>query len=234
MENYKMTAVDIETGTGDVYKATVESGKPSRNWIWNIIGVVFLIVLCSAASFFFAWHFTSGSKREFTAEEQSNPTTAHHHQMLTKIANSTKAAIHLHVSTQGKTLQWVNGVDQSFSAGGLKLENNQIVIPSDGLYFVYSQASFHVPCLPDQELSYSVWWSSHSISFAERSILNGVKSACQTSTEEEVENGKYVYEVIYLGAVFRLYKGDKLSTDTEQLEYIEKQSSKTFFGVFEL
>ncbi|KAL7849189.1 hypothetical protein SRHO_G00208120 [Serrasalmus rhombeus] len=242
MENYKMTAVDIETGMGDVYRATVESGKPSRNWIWNIVGVVFLISLCSAASFLFAWHFTRHSQRDPTTTHQSTPTTEHHRQILTKIGNNTKAAIHLGVSSLGdknQCMQWMNGVDQSFSDGGLKLENNEIVIPSDGLYFVYSQASFDVPCQETESntaLSYSIRWSSPAAPSKEhpRYLLMGVKSVCPPSLEEEEEDERHAYDIIYLGAVFRLYKGDRLSTEANHHAHIEKHNSKTFFGVFEL
>ncbi|KAL6471509.1 hypothetical protein MHYP_G00201590 [Metynnis hypsauchen] len=265
MENYKMTAVDIETGMGDVYRATVESGKPSRNWIWNVVGVVFLIGLCSAASFLFAWHFTRHSQRDPTTTHQSTPTTEHHRQILTKIGNNTKAAIHLRekqrekgiaysysllktplplvsgLDDKNQRMKWVNGVDQSFSAGGLKLENNEIVIPSDGLYFVYSQASFEVPCKETESntaLSYSVRWSSPAAPSEEypRYLLMGVKSVCPPNTDgrKQEEDERQAYDIIYLGAVFRLYKGDRLSTEANHHAHIETQSSKTFFGVFEL
>lgn len=134
--------------------------------------------------------------------------------------------------------KWVSGVDQSFTKGGLKLENNNIVIPHDGLYFVYSQASFTIICKSSGDdndssninLSYSVLWSSlTSPSTTKRYLLNGTKSLCQIKMNEQ-----YVYDSIYLGAVFQLYKGDKLSTEANHLKNITHHSAKTFFGVFEL
>ncbi|XP_066533397.1 tumor necrosis factor-like [Hoplias malabaricus] len=231
---------------GDIYKLTVMSDKPSRNWIWKIVGAVFMVALCCAASLFFAWHFTKQSHRELTAPQQSTSTPAPHQQMLKHIKSKAKAAIHLHVSgsnVRNQPLQWVNGVDQSFSTGGLKLENSEIVIPSDGLYFVYSQASFEVPCQSDEEetdsnmpLSYRIRWSSQAAPSKdnERYLLSGVKSTCQPSSEHKQESEEPTYEVIYLGAVFSLYKGDRLSTEANHLSHLRTQSSKTFFGVFEL
>lgn len=134
---------------------------------------------------------------------------------------------------------WVSGVDQSFTKGGLKLEDNTILIPHDGLYFVYSQASFSIFCEEDNErsnihVSYSIQWSSlTSPSKYKRFLLNGVKTMCQGKTEEQI-NGHTVFDSIYLGAVFQLYKGDKLSTSSNRLSDISEHSSKTFFGVFEL
>lgn len=136
----------------------------------------------------------------------------------------------------------MSGVDQSFTKGGLKLEDNNIVIPHDGLYFVYSQASYEIKCKSSEEdsensnihLSYSIRWTSlTSPSTSKHFLLSGVKTMCQTKTEEQ-GNGHTVYDSIYLGAVFQLYKGDKLSTEANKPAAINKHSSKTFFGVFEL
>ncbi|TSN03397.1 Tumor necrosis factor [Bagarius yarrelli] len=167
--------------------------------------------------------------------------------MLTQIAKSTKAAIHLHASDrlpEKSSPRWMSDVDQSFTKGGLRLEDNSILIPHDGLYFVYSQASYKLFCKSNEEdneeessnihLSYNIRWSSPtSPSKTKRFLLSGVKTMCQTKVEEQM-NGHTVYDSIYLGAVFQLYKGDKLSTESNHLADIVGRSSKTFFGVFEL
>lgn len=164
--------------------------------------------------------------------------------MLIYAADSKKKSFLIlgeHEQHDTKSPHWVSGVDQSFTKGGLKVENNAILIPHDGLYFVYSQASFSILCKSSEEdndgsnthLSYSVRWSSlTSPSKTKRHLLNAVKSVCQTKTDEQM-NG-HVYESIYLGAVFQLYQGDKLSTETNHLDGIRTHSSQTFFGVFEL
>ncbi|KAG9264931.1 tumor necrosis factor-like [Astyanax mexicanus] len=243
MQNYHITE-DLEAGMGGVYQATVQSGKPSRlSWAWKIVGAIFLIALCSVASVGIAWYFMNhiqgerisalGRAAELQSSSEQGPVHPQH--MLAQTANNTKAAIHLHVSgDDDSSLRWVNDVDQSFEIGGLKLENNEIVIPSDGLYFVYGQASYEVHCDSSeggQELSYEISWFSNAAPSADRKyLLNGVKSVCQASVKKD----EAVFEVIYLGAVFRLYKGDKLSAETNYRTYIDAQSSKTFFGVFQL
>ncbi|KAM9469535.1 tumor necrosis factor b (TNF superfamily, member 2) [Clarias gariepinus] len=248
MESYKVTAADVEAATGDVYQPTVEAVRTSRSWSWTILGALGFLCLCAVASFCFVWHSMNKHQAETFMELKGTTSTdpSGQQKMLTEIAKSTKAAIHLHASGQAvgqmsRSPRWVSGVDQSFTKGGLTLENNSILIPHDGLYFVYSQASFKIKCHSDDEenaksnihLSYSVRWSSLTSPSKEKHfLLNGVKSMCQAT--ENQQNGRFVYDSIYLGAVFQLYKGDKLSTDTNHLTNIEDQTSKTFFGVFEL
>lgn len=247
MQNYKVTTVDTEAAMGDVYQPTVEAVKPSRSSMWMIVGGVVFLSLCVVASLCFAWHFTNKNQGELSMKLQSTTSTDPSGQQdsLTQIAKSTKAAIHLHVSDRHHekgSPRWASGMDLSFTKGGLKLENNSILIPHDGLYFVYSQASFSIFCKSSEEdndsstthLSYSVLWSSlTSPSKNKRYLLSGFKSVCQTKTEEQT-TGDRIYDSIYLGAVFQLYKGDKLSTNTNHFTDIIEHSSKTFFGVFEL
>ncbi|GAA6102950.1 tumor necrosis factor b (TNF superfamily, member 2) [Tachysurus ichikawai] len=241
MENYRVTAADIEATMGHVYQPTVEAVKPSRSWIWTIVGVMVFLSLAAVASFCFVWHFMNKHQVEPIMDHQSTTSTdtPSHQKMLTKIAKNTKAAIHLHVSGHDKksSPQWVSGVDQSFTKGGLKLKNNNILIPHDGLYFVYSQASFNLICKSSDEdnipLSYSIRWSSlASPSKIKPYLLSGVKTVCQTKTEEQ--RNRRIYDSIYLGAVFQLYEGDELSTEANHLNDINEHSSKTYFGVFEL
>lgn len=70
MENHKVTTVDIEAATGDVYLPTVEAVKPSRSWTWTIVCAVVLISLCAVAALCFAWHFPVSCIRSlsYTAE----------------------------------------------------------------------------------------------------------------------------------------------------------------------
>lgn len=137
---------------------------------------------------------------------------------------------------QSKSLNWVSGVDQSFVQGGLKLVENQIHIPADGLYFVYSQVSYAIKCNDEADEDDGTWnLLSHSIyrytdAVGERKPLqNSVHSVCQSQ-----EDGKTTSNTIYLGAVFKLLEGDKLSTETSHLANVDDHYAKTFFGVFAL
>lgn len=143
------------------------------------------------------------------------------------------------------SVQWNVNVDHSHSEGGLKLVNNEIVIPRNGLYFVYSQASFSVNCSSDDDyeddsrsmvhLSQTVKRWSESVGEYE-TILHSARTACQrTVNADESKDGKW-YTAVYMGAVFSLNRGDKLKTSMEKrmLQELQDEAGKTFFGVFAL
>lgn len=144
---------------------------------------------------------------------------------------------------ENRKVEWKNGQGQAFAQGDFRLDNNTIIIPKTGLYFVYSQASFRVTCGEGDKhspgkshipLSHRVWRYSDSIG-NEITLLNAVRSACQNSAlEGGYSEGQSCYNAIYLGAVFQLKMGDKLRTETNQLSELETEEGKTFFGVFAL
>lgn len=136
-------------------------------------------------------------------------------------------------------LEWKSGQGQGFVNGGFQLVDNKIIIPHTGLYFVYSQASFRVSCSDDNEeeadhslkpLSHRIFRYSESIG-SDASLMSAIRSVCQSTAQED---GRGWYTAIYLGAVFKLNKGDKLWTETNQLSQLETDDGKTFFGVFAL
>ncbi|KAK9526367.1 hypothetical protein VZT92_015072 [Zoarces viviparus] len=168
---------------------------------------------------------------------------------LRQISNE-RAAIHLdgqYNSTMKTSVEWKNAVDQSHSQGGLKLNNNQIVIPQNGLYFVYSQASFRVKCSsssdtddadsqPIVHVSHTVKRWSSSIGPVERTILHSIRSVCQTKASSNPDEEGSWFSSVYMGAVFNLRMGDRLGTVMEEkmLPSLEEESGNTFFGVFAL
>ncbi|XP_041649478.1 tumor necrosis factor b (TNF superfamily, member 2) isoform X2 [Cheilinus undulatus] len=188
----------------------------------------------------------SGKNEAQTKTDTSEKTD--HHDSLRRIGSKAKAAIHLEGSYdedgESNQLEWRNGQGQAFAQGGFKLENNKIVIPQSGLFFVYSQASFRVSCSDGDEermggvgptpLSHRIWRYSDSIG-SKVSLMSAVRSACQSTTQEdEYSSGQGWYNAVYLGAVFQLNKGDRLWTETNQLSELETDEGKTFFGVFAL
>uniref|UniRef100_A0A3Q0T9K5 Tumor necrosis factor n=1 Tax=Amphilophus citrinellus TaxID=61819 RepID=A0A3Q0T9K5_AMPCI len=172
---------------------------------------------------------------------------------LRQISN-VRAAIHLegvHNSKLNTSVEWKDRVDQSHSQGGLELKNNEIVIPRDGLYFVYSQASFRVSCRNDNaddtsshpmvHLSHTVqrWSRSYGNDDVKRdyaTILHSIRTACQKTTSSDSDEDGSWYSAVYMGAVFNLYRGDTLRTlmEEEMLNKLEDDPGKTFFGVFAL
>ncbi|RXN18738.1 tumor necrosis factor-like protein [Labeo rohita] len=221
MVKYETTIVDLEASAGGVYQTTVAPVpvKSSRSWIWKTLAAIAFIALCAVAAVFFAWHVTKQNQTELPSysEKQISTTTGEHSSSL-----------------PNDSLKWVSGVDQSFEQGGLKLDDNKILIPADGLYFVYSQVSYSIQCNPDEDeltqkfLSHSIWRYTDAVTDW-KPLQNSAHSVCQSQ-----EDGKTTYSTIYLGAVFKLMQGDKLSTKTSHAAEVEENYAKTFFGVFAL
>ncbi|XP_055075840.2 tumor necrosis factor a (TNF superfamily, member 2) [Misgurnus anguillicaudatus] len=206
----------------------------SKSGIWRICGALLAVALCAAAAVCFTFNKDQsgqGDERDLrhmlrAAPQQANITTKH--------------AIHLTgVDIDGKSLEWKNDQDQAFSQGGLKLENNKIIIPEDGLFFVYSQASFHLTCTSnsvdpdDHEVHLSHAVMRYSDSYADdKPLFSAMRSACVQVPDSEMS----WYNTIYLGAAFQLRAGDKLSTKTSNsfASRIDSGDGKTFFGAFAL
>nr|XP_020480482.1 tumor necrosis factor-like [Monopterus albus] len=177
------------------------------------------------------------------------------HHTLRQISN-VRAAIHLEgeYNPAIKTsVEWKDQVDQSHFQGGLVLSNNEIVIPQNGLYFVYSQVSFRVRCSisndddddttskPIVHLSHTVmrWSSSYctdNTTNCYQTILHSIHTACQKTASSDPDDEGHWFSAVYMGAVFNLKKGDTLKTEMEEkmLLDLEDEPGKTFFGVFAL
>ncbi|XP_056613141.1 tumor necrosis factor-like [Triplophysa dalaica] len=227
MAKYETTVVVPKAGVEGLKTVVPIQVKSSRCWIWKTFAVIVFLGLCIAASVFFPWHLMK-------AEQIS--TASEHRQVLQETAKRTKAAIHLHgeLNQTKKSMKWVSGGKQSFEQGGLKLIDNKIHIPVDGLYFVYSQVAYGVQCKKDRDgetqkfLSHSILRYSDEMG-AQIPLQDSGHFICQSG-----KNKKITYSTIYLGAVFKLLQGDRLSTSTNYEDYIDDDSSKTFFGLFAL
>ncbi|KAI3361313.1 hypothetical protein L3Q82_013494, partial [Scortum barcoo] len=250
MVAYTTTPGDVEMGPEERTVVLVEK-KSSTGWMWTVLLVV---ALCFGGTLLLTWYWngrpqmmTHSNQTEAPTEKDAAEKTEPHY-MLKHISSKAKAAIHLegiYDESEGSRnwLEWKNDSGQAFAQGGFQLEDNQIVIPQTGLYFVYSQASFRVSCSDGNEveaakqltpLSHRIWRHSNSIG-KKASLISAVRSACQiTAQEDSYRSGQGWYNAIYLGAVFQLNKGDRLWTETNQLSELETDDGRTFFGVFAL
>uniref|UniRef100_A0A3P9J645 Lymphotoxin-alpha n=1 Tax=Oryzias latipes TaxID=8090 RepID=A0A3P9J645_ORYLA len=210
-------------------------GKPSSRNAAVMLAVILCLATAAAAALFFSSH----TKHPEVHEDSF-------HLKLRQISN-VRAAIHV----EGKynpsldtSIEWIRGVDQFHFQGGLDLDNNEIVIPRKGLYFVYSQASFEVSCSGDASsmvhLSHTVqrWSSSYGREDDKtyRTILHSIRTACQRKESDEQDANGDWYTAVYMGAVFNLEKGDRLRTVMKKsmLEQLEDNPGNTFFGAFAL
>ncbi|XP_037532660.1 tumor necrosis factor b (TNF superfamily, member 2) [Nematolebias whitei] len=251
MMGYAAAEGDLEAGTEQRSRVSVEQKKSSTGWMWKVLGVLALLVLCVAGVRLFVWFW---SERPEITRVHSEPPAAPRftnpeektgsHSTLKQILRKAKAAIHLEgtYDEDGEhlELEWSDNVGQAFAQGGLRLDQNQISVPQTGLYFVYGQASFRVSCVDEAgatwrpaTLSHRIWRLSDSIG-TKVSLMSAVRSACQNVPEVGGKSGQGCYSAIYLGAVFQLNKGDRLWTETNQLSDLETDDGKTFFGAFAL
>ncbi|KAG8004968.1 Tumor necrosis factor [Nibea albiflora] len=197
------------------------------------------LTLCLAAAL--AAAAIIGSTRQAKVERQEEGNSDIHRALRQISDNNTKAAIHLRGVNNGNTsVEWKDRVDQSYAQGGLELVDNEIVIPRDGLYFIYSQAAFSVNCRSHSDhmvhLSHTVKRLSNTYGPSYETILHSVRTACQkTDGNNPDEDGNW-FSTIYMGAVFRLHRGDKLKTvmKEETLKHLEYNAGETFFGAFAL
>ncbi|XP_023250710.1 tumor necrosis factor-like [Seriola lalandi dorsalis] len=244
MEGECKVQLDAAVST-EARKHTTQGVRPGSKLTTALLAFTLCLAFAAAAVLFFNTH----TKEQTRQDENDNDI----HLALRQISNG-RPAIHLegkHNENLSTSVEWKNNVDQSHATGGLKLENNEIVIPRTGLYFVYSQASFRVSCTssdaddatskPMVHLSHTVkrWSSSYGGDNTENSyqtILHSLRTACQkTASSDGDEEGNW-YTAVYMGAVFNLRKGDRLKTMMEErmLLKLEDEPGKTFFGVFAL
>ncbi|TEA24586.1 hypothetical protein DBR06_SOUSAS30410094 [Sousa chinensis] len=134
-------------------------------------------------------------------------------------------------STQD-SLRWRANTDRAFLRHGFSLSNNSLLVPTSGLYFVYSQVVFSGEgCFPKATptplyLAHEVQLFSSQYPF-HVPLLSAQKSVCPGP------QGPWVRSV-YQGAVFLLTRGDQLSTHTDGISHLLLSPSSVFFGAFAL
>ncbi|MBN3284079.1 TNFA factor, partial [Polyodon spathula] len=134
------------------------------------------------------------------------------------------------VTEDESEVTWLNDVDQAFS-NGIANTKDKIVVPRTGLYFVYSQVSFKGQC-KGQPVYLSHTIERLAVSYPEkRNLLSASKTAC---IETHRSSKDIWYKSIYQGAVFKMEKGDILSTKTGGVDKLVVDGGNSFFGVFEL
>ncbi|XP_062385380.1 tumor necrosis factor-like [Sardina pilchardus] len=238
-QDMKSTVVEVGLqGAGAVEEQTKMTGasRPSKSWK---IGMALLAIgLCAASAIFFTihnqkWDITDGSKAlKHTLRQVSHMGHSGHKKM----------AIHLEgeYSHSLSTVEWRNGSGSAFHRGGLKVVDNEIVVPANGLYFVYSQVSFNIKCHTQSQSLAETVYLSHKVKCkspahgTERWLLNTLRSSCERVRAQE-DSGELWYDAINLGAAFSLQEGDRLSTFTgpdQELPHVKSDSGNTYFGVF--
>nr|BAC77690.1 Tumor necrosis factor-3 alpha [Cyprinus carpio] len=226
--------MDLESQPLPQEMVSRRNASSSKSAVWWVCGVLLAVALCAAAAVCFTLNKNNqegGNEQRLTLKDN-----------LSKENVTSKVAIHLsgayEPDVSKNNIDWKQNQDGAFVSGGLKLVDREIIIPNDGIYFIYSQVSFHISCKNDMTEDQEVMHVSHAVFHYSdffgiyKPLIRAARSACvHASNTEDVW-----YDTIYLGAAFSLRAGDKLctKTTTELLPRVETDNAKTFFGVFAL
>ncbi|XP_008065875.1 lymphotoxin-alpha [Carlito syrichta] len=159
--------------------------------------------------------------------------TARQHPQKHFARSTLKPAAHL-IGDPSKqdSLHWRANMDRAFLQHGFSLSNNSLLVPTSGIYFVYSQVVFSgKACSPEATpipvyLAHEVQLFSSQYPF-HVPLLSAQKTVCPGP------QGPWLHSM-YHGAAFLLTQGDQLSTHTDGISHLLLSPSSVFFGAFAL
>lgn len=117
----------------------------------------------------------------------------------------------------------------------LNKSENALVVPSSGLYFVYSQLFFHGENCREHTansllLTHTISSMSRAFNGGEVELMKAVKSVCESESISP-KHDKLWFESIYQGGVFQLQKGDRLLSSTQSAKYLNlEREGQVYFG----
>ncbi|KAG8127671.1 hypothetical protein E2320_014564 [Naja naja] len=219
---------DVEKGSIVV----IREPSPKNNH-WKCLSICSFLLLIGAVTVFALLQLDAfGLSEKQDSKLQGNSFSDHlPGTMKVQALRSGKPAAHAVASSRhSPQLKWTADVFPSILENGMRLDENEnsLIVPSTGLYFVYSQLLFHKDnCKKPLLLTHNItsWSSDFGL---EVELLKSIKSVC----EEVSSNKKLWFESIYQGAVFQLNKGDRLMSKTNFPEYLDfTHSTQIYFGV---
>ncbi|CAM5105307.1 tumor necrosis factor [Chelonia mydas] len=226
----------------DVEKGGVIVVRESRpgDGRWKCLSVCSFLLLMGATAVFALLHFRNGGP--LVSQDPKEPRSSGHTQQLTgpmtmklQAQSLNKPAAHVVASTDSKELIWTDEVAHTMMQNGMALVNNKLVVPSDGLYFIYSQVVFKGDKCPEESIYLQHTIFRYSVEYPENvALLRAIKSFCEGSKAAKDEKGVQ-FESIYQGAVFQLMKGDEISSEIHSAQYLDLNSNgQVYFGVIAL
>ncbi|KAJ6653442.1 hypothetical protein lerEdw1_009195, partial [Lerista edwardsae] len=221
----------------DVEKAsqvTVVREKLSQEGRWKCLSVCSFLLLMGAVAVFAVLQFGAfrQSANQDALEDRRPFSGGLPHTMKVQALASRKPVAHVIAQpTKDHTLVWS---DKNAPA---MLENidldreNALVIPSSGLYFVYSQLMFHKNSCNAESLHLTQTIESFSTVYNDKvDLLKSIKTVCEGG-----EHSNFWFESIYQGAIFKLNKGDRLWSRTESAQFLDfNHAEQNYFGIIAL
>ncbi|XP_057245379.1 tumor necrosis factor-like, partial [Malurus melanocephalus] len=128
------------------------------------------------------------------------------------------------------SLIWEAGVAPALVQNGVRLRGNRLVVPRDGLYFVYAAAAFQGWRCPSRSPRRPLRLAVSRLSPEyprDVPLLRAARSVCHTGNSP----GLWV-ESLYQGAVFQLRRGDQLAATTTAGRFLDLHGAgQAYFGV---
>ncbi|KAM8952758.1 tumor necrosis factor-like [Pelodytes ibericus] len=212
----------------------VHQTKPKQNYC-HWLGICSFALLAATTIFFALLHFeiipSSANKDKFQMPEILRIKTyldSLPQESRVQARHANKLAAHLIGElTEQNEIHWDGTVLGSLMEDGMKVEENALVIPRDGLYFVYTQVVFTgSSCLNTDAIQFTHTVSRNNESIGGKmAILTSTKTACERPSKSTW------FQPMYQGGVFHLEQGDTLSTETTNTKYLEDNDGKIYFGI---
>ncbi|KAK6481101.1 tumor necrosis factor ligand superfamily member 15-like [Huso huso] len=128
---------------------------------------------------------------------------------------------------ENQFLPWEHQHGQAFLKNGLDYQDNALVFPISGDYFVYTQVTF-------REIYKKEKCEPRMLKQTITKVTDKypVPTELATASKTVCETGMWV-KTIYVGAIFQLDKGDRLKVNVSNISLVDLTSEKkTFFGAY--
>ncbi|XP_006036188.1 tumor necrosis factor [Alligator sinensis] len=217
---------DVEKGTVVVVRESRPRSDP-----WKCLGISSFLLLVGATIVLAFLHFRAGQQALRESRALSEPLEAGPRTMKLQAERAQKPAAHVVATIEGDHLKWDAEVAPTMLLHGMKLVKNKLVVPQNGLYFVYSQVVFRGQACPEEDLSLTI--SRYAVEYpTDKALLTAFKSVCVGSPAPGPSpTSDQWLESLYQGAVFRLEKGDEISSQPASTKYVDAESDQVYFGV---
>ncbi|KAM4641987.1 tumor necrosis factor-like [Discoglossus pictus] len=213
-----------------------ENKHRSTSHCWRWVSICSFLLLAGAAVFLALLYFqiipSPENKEEFQMPEilsvrsylDSVPP-----EVSGQVKTGQKVAAHCPGHLENGKLVWDKStlMDLESEDEKVKLKGNSLVIPRDGLYFVYTQVAFTGSNCQRKKALYL----THTVNKLSESYEDVVPILTSTKSVCEVPSSSAWFQPIYQGGLFHLEKGDVLSTDTTELNNLDEEDAKVYFGV---
>uniref|UniRef100_A0A8C5MJE4 Tumor necrosis factor n=1 Tax=Leptobrachium leishanense TaxID=445787 RepID=A0A8C5MJE4_9ANUR len=133
-------------------------------------------------------------------------------------------------------LLWSKYMDNTVNQGKLSLRDNKIYIPSNGSYYIYTQASYHGKDCSKVGFDYLSHVVLHHFDEAtpDRSLLSSQKTLCGGQSGNTSMPANSWRKSLFQGGIFELNKGDYIYTFTRGEDYLAREPGDTYIGLYAL